>query len=303
MIKLASVILGSALMLAACVDGPDQSAADDFSDLAALDAKSDAFSSRLKVLGTLTYGASSGSVAYTAKPRFRGFRFAGQAGDKVGVEVDAETDGVRPVVWILTDKFKVVARSNDASLAGNFASINPVELHATGTYYVVFRERDLMPGTFSVRLASPNRSQPLVTAGCPGEWTDGATAGRVGTDLDFAKIAGAYTRAAVADLDGGGLTVDWPLPSAITFGSDGQYQATMDLAGAATAEQGTYAAANNLMVGPIVNLQPTGTPPTSDSRLLRVLGIAQAPGAAIAKLCVAQLQGHTGRAFALVRTP
>ena len=40
-----------------------------------MDEKSDSFSYRMKTLGTLTYGDTSASKAYTKTPRYRAFKF------------------------------------------------------------------------------------------------------------------------------------------------------------------------------------------------------------------------------------
>lgn len=286
------------LCVPACAtDGTDDS--DDFSDLASVDAKSDAFSYRLQVLGDLSYGEGSASFDYTATPRFQGFTFTAGDGDRAVVNVFSETAGTVPIIWILTDKFKVVKRV-DGEVGSNFALLGPVDLPAAGNYYIVYRERNLKNATFSVELSSPNRSAPFVSAGCPGTWTDGATAGQLGTDLDFSTIAGAYARTAVADLDSGGLAQPWPLPAELSLGTGGTYQAQMELNGVVTGAQGTYSAENNFMLGPILVLNGA-TPATDDRGFLRVLGLDKQPGAPISKLCVAQMFGPTGRAFALER--
>src|SRR6266567_4342634 len=72
---------------------------DDFSDLSGMDEKSDSFSYRMKILGSLDYGASSDSVKYTHSPRYRAFKFGGYEGDRVDVWVRS-SDGGDAVAWV-----------------------------------------------------------------------------------------------------------------------------------------------------------------------------------------------------------
>src|SRR5258706_7830236 len=86
---------------------------DDFSDLYGQDEKSDAFSYRMKIVGSLDYGATSASVKYTSSPRYRAIKFAGNAHDKVDVWVRS-TDGGDAVAWVLDNGFHVLATNDDA---------------------------------------------------------------------------------------------------------------------------------------------------------------------------------------------
>src|SRR4051812_44159192 len=94
---LASLICAS--FFAGC-GGAKAPVSEDFSNLAGLDQKSDAFSYRMKILGSLDYGQTSDAVAYHKKPRFRAFKFGGHAGDKVDAWVRSSSGG-DAVAWIL----------------------------------------------------------------------------------------------------------------------------------------------------------------------------------------------------------
>jgi len=128
---------------------------EDFSDLAALGDKSDAFSYRMTILGSLSYGETSAVRRYTKNPRFRAYKFAGHKGDEVDAWVRS-TDGGDAVAWLLDDSFRVLAYNDDADstldahvsakLAGN---TNPDIV----TYYVVYRDYDLKSKKFSVELS------------------------------------------------------------------------------------------------------------------------------------------------------
>src|SRR5258708_31891851 len=86
---------------------------DSFTSLDGVDQKSDAFSYRMKIVGSLDYGATSASVKYTSSPRYRAIKFAGNAHDKVDVWVRS-TDGGDAVAWLLDNSFHVLASNDDA---------------------------------------------------------------------------------------------------------------------------------------------------------------------------------------------
>jgi len=131
----------------------------DLLDRAGLDEKSDSFSYRMKIVGSLTFGETSAPIVYTANPRFRAFKFAADAGDKVTVDVTS-TNG-DAVAWILNDEFEVVASNDDADETTFDAHIDvtlpalPTYEDGTGrrTHYIVFRDFWLRRRTFTVALA------------------------------------------------------------------------------------------------------------------------------------------------------
>ena len=156
-----SLALCLSTTFAAC-SGPDKQPVEtDFSDLATLDQKSDAFSYRMKILGSLDYGQTSAEAAYTKKPRYRAYKFGGSAGDKVDVWVRS-SDGGDAVAWLLDNAFKVVGSNDDADG-------NTLDAHITATlpgntdpsivtYYIVYRDYGLYSRSFSVSLAGKSPS-------------------------------------------------------------------------------------------------------------------------------------------------
>jgi hypothetical protein len=142
------------LVAAGCVSAKAP-VTEDFSDLASLDQKSDAFSYRMKLLGSLDYGQTSDVVPYKNPPRFRGYKFSGHAGDQVDAWVRS-TSGGDAIAWVLDSGYNVLATNDDAPEGGVDAHVS-VKLTANAdvavtTYYVVFRDYDLHTTTFSVEL-------------------------------------------------------------------------------------------------------------------------------------------------------
>jgi hypothetical protein len=124
---------------------------DDFSDLASLDQKADAFSYRMKILGSLDYGQTSDAVKYTKTPRFRAFKFAGNQGDMLDIWVRSP-DG-DAVAWVLDNSFKVIDTNDDGDETTLDAHIH-VQLAAStsATHYVVFRDYGMHAAHFTVEL-------------------------------------------------------------------------------------------------------------------------------------------------------
>jgi hypothetical protein len=142
-------------VMAGCAGKPEVN--EDFTDLEEVDQKSDAFSWRMKIVGSLDYGQQSAAVKYTSSPRFRAFKFAGQKGDKVDVWVRSP-DG-DAVAWVLDDSFRTLGANDDANPSTLDARIQ-VTLPGNRrpeivTYYVVFRDYDLLPATYTVELKGP----------------------------------------------------------------------------------------------------------------------------------------------------
>jgi hypothetical protein len=127
---------------------------DDFSDVAGLDQKSDQFSKKMKLLGSLDYGQTSAAVKYSNPPKYRAFKFGGQPGDQVVIDVTSK-DG-DATAWLVDNNFKIVAKNDDsgdslnshieATLPGN---TNPDII----TYYIIFRDYWMDSATFVVSLA------------------------------------------------------------------------------------------------------------------------------------------------------
>ena len=142
-------------LAAACSSAPKQPVVEDFSDLAALDSKSDAFSYRMKIFGSLDYGQTSATIKSSSTPRFRAYKFGGHAGDRVDAWVRSPNGG-DAVAWLLDDSFKVLAHNDDAddtTLDAHLSvTLTPNHDPAIITYYVVYRDYALATAKFSVQL-------------------------------------------------------------------------------------------------------------------------------------------------------
>ncbi len=170
---LLSLALVLPLAIAACSAEDKQPVESDFSDLAAIDQKSDAFSYRMKILGSLDYGQTSTNVKYTSSPRYRAYKFAGGKGDVVDVWTRSSNGG-DAVTWLLDNAFHVVASNDDAD-AGTLDSHVSATLPgntdpAIRTYYVVYRDYSLNNRKFAVSLngavAAPDLFSCNVDADC-----------------------------------------------------------------------------------------------------------------------------------------
>lgn len=130
---------------------------EDFSGLAGLDEKSDAFSTKMRLLGTLTYGQVSAAVRYTNPPRFRAYKFSGSRNDAVKVRV-LSTSG-DAVTWVTDAAFNIIGYNDDAS-SGTLDSFVSVRLPgnriaSNKTYYIIFRDYYMNAATFTVKLDGP----------------------------------------------------------------------------------------------------------------------------------------------------
>jgi len=153
--SLLSALCVAAVTVTAACGGGKAEVDEDFSDLVGLDEKSDAFSYRMKLLGSLDYGQTSDEVQYKNPPRFRAFKFGGHAGDQVDVWVRSTNNG-DAVAWLLDDSYKVITHNDDAPEGGLDAHMTAT-LPANSdpsiiTYYIVFRDYDLHNKKFTVEL-------------------------------------------------------------------------------------------------------------------------------------------------------
>ncbi len=146
--------------------GQKQFPDEDFAELAALDAKSDAFSAKLRVLGALAPGQSR-DVYYTPTPRFRGWTLAGAG--PVDLWVRSQTGD--SLAWLLDGKFKVLQRNDDAD-DSTYDSHLGGTLEGGATYYLVMRDYDYAHGWFTV-----SRAPDAADLSCSGT-------GRIGTVPD-----------------------------------------------------------------------------------------------------------------------
>ncbi len=144
-----------ALSLAACSSGKAP-ATDDFTSLASVDPKSDAFSKHMLTVGNLAYGETSADVAYHNPPKYRAFTFTGAKGDAVDAWVRSPDGSGDSVAWLLDAKFKTVASNDDAD-STTLDSHLTTTLAKSGTFYVVFRDYSLADATFAVALSAKGK--------------------------------------------------------------------------------------------------------------------------------------------------
>jgi hypothetical protein len=135
------------LLLCACT-GSKGPPADRFDGLDGLDVKSDAFSSRIRIVGPIQYGDTL-SVPYTRSPRYRALAFKANPGDRIAIAVRS-SDG-DPVAFLLDDGFSLLAWNDDAD-ANTTDSALEASLDQGGAHYIAMRDYWLQPATFQVTL-------------------------------------------------------------------------------------------------------------------------------------------------------
>src|SRR5437879_6352899 len=143
------ILLGLVAVTAACAANPP----DDFSDLAGVDAKSDAFSRKMKVVGSIRYDEHR-DIAYKNPPKYAALTFDGHGGDAVEVTIDSN-DG-SSIAWILDSAFHVIARSEDQDPGVNHFTVT-LPAGSAVKHYLVLRDSTLQRATFAVdfRRSSP----------------------------------------------------------------------------------------------------------------------------------------------------
>lgn len=129
--------------------------ADDFSALQSADGKEDTLRARMTIVGSLEYGDTSATVRYNSTPRYRAFKFAGNAGDNVDIWVRGTRGDA--VAFLLDDNRNIIASNDDAAEGGTLnahitasltANANP-DIH---TYYIAFRDYYFTSRNFTVEL-------------------------------------------------------------------------------------------------------------------------------------------------------
>jgi hypothetical protein len=130
-------------------------ATDDFSSLDGLDEKADAFSTHMKIVGSLDYGTTSDAVAYSKSPKYRTFKFAGNEGDQIDVWVRS-TDG-DALAWVLDNHFHILGKNDDGDTQSLDSHIQlTLGKSDSATHYIVFRDYDWQKAHFTVELAGTN---------------------------------------------------------------------------------------------------------------------------------------------------
>ena len=147
--SVASLLALTALALPAC------SSADSAADGAKAESTDELTSAfglnNVKIAGSIGYGQTSASTAYTSSPRYRAFKFSGNAGDQVEVWVKSANGD--PVTWILDNDWKTLAKNDDASASDTNSHVK-VKLPAnkSATHYIVVRDYYQDPMSFTVAL-------------------------------------------------------------------------------------------------------------------------------------------------------
>jgi hypothetical protein len=158
-------------LCAGCVPQQKRVPSEDFSDLAALDEKSDAFSSRMKILGTLASGQTSAAVAHSKSPPFRAYRFAARRDDFVDVRVRSTSGDA--VAWLVNGSFQIIAENDDAdgSFDAHLTAVLPGNSDpANVSYYVVYRDFDpesRAPFTVQLAIEAAAQTDPGVAPWIP----------------------------------------------------------------------------------------------------------------------------------------
>lgn len=130
---------------AACSAAPKAQPADDFSELS--DAKSDAFSKKLKLLGAIKLGDSL-TANYTKTPSYRGWTLAAANDGWVHLKVSsAQGDAM---LWLLDDHYRIMGLNDDANRNTSDSELGFAL--AAGNYYVVVRDYNYASHKLTVRL-------------------------------------------------------------------------------------------------------------------------------------------------------
>lgn len=167
--SLASLLAISAVALSACSSEPADASGDK------VEATDEAYSSfgntTVHVSGSLDYGQTSASTAYSKTPLYRAYKFAGNAGDEV--EVSVKSSNGDPVTWILDNDWHTVAKNDDASATDTNSHIKvKLPANASATHYIVVRDYYKDPMSFTVELK-----------GGPADFVSGCT-----TDADCVAV-------------------------------------------------------------------------------------------------------------------
>ena len=129
---------------------------DTFAELAGLDEKSDRFTGRLTVLGSINYGETKGPFSHLAG-RWSALKFAGDGGDKVTVDVRS-TNG-DTLAWVLDNSFEILAFNDDGKRTTNSHIELKLPRSQSRTFYIVTREYSRRSMRFTVTLAGVRAPQ------------------------------------------------------------------------------------------------------------------------------------------------
>lgn len=114
-------------------------------------------------IGDLAFGETK-SVPYAPAPPYRALRVQARAGDTI----DAWVRGAAPLdamAWLVNARATTLAASDDAG--GTKDSHLVYSVRAAGEYWVVLKDKNAKPGTFTVSLAVPPPPPPPPPAPAP----------------------------------------------------------------------------------------------------------------------------------------
>jgi hypothetical protein len=126
-----------ALAFAAGCVGEKAPVDDNFSDLAGADEKSDKFTGKMTIVGSIEYGQSQGPFTHKAG-KWSALKFAGDAGDAITVDVKS-TNG-DTVAWVLDNDMNIVAFNDDYGAGTNSHIDVTLPKNASRTHYIVTRD-------------------------------------------------------------------------------------------------------------------------------------------------------------------
>ena len=136
------------VLVAGCAGKPVPG--DDFNDLQGVDQKSDAFSKKMKIVGAISPGQTSGTVRYSKTPIYRAFTLAAKGEATLDFWVRS-TKG-DSVAWLLDSKFKILAVNDDADSTTYDSHINYALPAGGANYYIVFRDYGYASHNFTVEV-------------------------------------------------------------------------------------------------------------------------------------------------------
>jgi hypothetical protein len=149
-----------ALAFVAGCAGGKLPADDDFTDLAGVDEKSDKFTGKMTIVGSIDYGQTQGPFSHKAN-KWSALKFAGDAGDAVTVDVKSANGDT--VAWVLDNDMNIVAYNDDYGDGTNSHMEVTLPKNASHTHYIVTRDYYRNAMKFTVTL---NGKQTSFDAPC-----------------------------------------------------------------------------------------------------------------------------------------
>jgi len=136
-------------LVAGCA-GEKAPADDSFTDLAGVDEKSDKFTGKMTIVGSIDYGQTLGPFSHKAN-KWSALKFAGDAGDAITVDVKS-SDG-DTVAWVLDNDMNIVGYNDDYGNGTNSHIEVKLPKNDSRTHYIVTRDywRDAMKFTVTLK--------------------------------------------------------------------------------------------------------------------------------------------------------